>query len=78
MTEHTHAKPRASRIPLDYFRKPDFWTRWKGRLTLLLVLGGLALVGWGLASPAARRAALNRGPLAGVHKAWANDCAACH
>lgn len=78
MTEHTHAKPRASRIPLDYFRKPDFWVRWKGRLTLLLVLGGLALVGWGLASPAARRAALNRGPLAGVHTAWANDCAACH
>ena len=57
MPEHTHAKPRASRIPLDYFRHADFWTRWKGRLSLIAVIAGLGLVAWGMASPEARRAA---------------------
>lgn len=78
MTEHTHAKPRASRIPLDYFRHADFWTRWKGRLSLMAVLAGLGLVAWGAASPEVRRVALSRGRLAGAHSAWNNDCSACH
>ena len=78
MPEHTHAKPRASRIPLDYFRHADFWTRWKGRLSLIAVIAGLGLVAWGMASPEARRAALSRGRLVGAHSAWNSDCSACH
>lgn len=78
MPEPTHAKPRASRIPLDYFRREDHWTRWKGRLSLVAVLAGLGMVAWGLASPEARRMAMSRGRVAGPHSAWNNDCAACH
>src|SRR3954451_16887790 len=71
-------RQRATRIPLDYFKRPDALTRWKGWLSLLalLVAGGWAVSG--LVRSDQGRLSYSRGPVAAVHAAWDSDCAACH
>jgi hypothetical protein len=71
-------KQRALRIPLDYFRQPEPFGRWKGRLALLAFL---VSAGWCAASYFGwKRGSLDysRGPVASVHATWENDCEACH
>src|SRR5438477_7798322 len=71
-------KQRASRIPLDYFKRPNVVERWK------LWLAGLALVlavGWfasGWVSSDQGRMRYSRGPVADVHATWETECAVCH
>ena len=78
MPNPTNAKPRSSRIPMDYFRHADGWTRWKARLTWLVTLVGVAAVAFAMAAPVTQRSMASRGPLTAVHTAWNTDCAACH
>ena len=73
------ARQRATRIPLDYFKRLDGLEKWRlglSALALLVVLGGWAA--WGLASADRARGAYSRGPVAAAHAAWDRDCAACH
>lgn len=78
MPNPTNAKPRSSRIPMDYFRHADGWTRWKARLTLLVMCAGIGVVALAMASPGTQRTLASRGPLAAVHTAWNTECASCH
>ncbi len=79
-------KQRASRIPLDYFKKNDSLSRWKLWLTGLAVL---VAIGWfatgfswggpGLVGESARgRLRYSHGPVSRVHAMWDAKCDACH
>jgi hypothetical protein len=71
-------KQRAARIPLDYYKRPNFMERWKGTLALLafLVTVGVAGAAWVLRDGG--RPYVSRGPVASVHAAWDDKCEACH
>ncbi len=71
-------KEKASRIPLDYFKRSNYVERWK------LWLTGLALllsVGWwasGWVSSDQGQMRYSRGPVADVHATWETECTVCH
>ncbi|MBY0524357.1 MAG: hypothetical protein K2R98_13205 [Gemmataceae bacterium] len=78
MTGQETGKQRASRIPLDYFKKPDAIQRWKLRLTVLALV---VAVGWwlsGLVRSDRGNLMYSRGQVATVHAAWNAECNACH
>src|SRR6516162_5173070 len=71
-------KQRASRIPLDYFARPDWLERGKLRwaaLALVLPIGWLAS---GLLRSDQGQLRYSRGPVAAVHAAWEDKCTVCH
>src|SRR5438128_649526 len=80
-------KERRSRIELDYYHRPDPLARWRGRLTLVVILAAATLVAvgsiWsrdrsaGIRIPEPSRLA-TKGPLAQPHAIWDSECAACH
>ena len=71
-------KQRASRIPLDYFRRSSRLDR--GKLLLAIAAGAIALGGGALliVSKERQEAWISPGPVASVHAMWENDCMACH
>ena len=69
-------KQRASRIPLDYFKSPDYYARWKGRLTLVGFIAAL-VYGTTVFLPNGE-SQFSRGPVAHVHAIWDSQCTACH
>ena len=78
-------KSLASRIPLDYHRRPNSVESWKRWLALLAFVGALAWVAVGFRFDKGRpalgdwgRLQASRGPVAKVHAAWDSDCEACH
>src|SRR5207245_45986 len=71
---HETGKKRASRISLDYFKHPTLLERGKNWLSLLLLLAAVVYVGYALAG---NHKTVSRGPVAGVHAAWDNNCQAC-
>jgi hypothetical protein len=78
-------KKRAVRIPLDYYKRPDQFARWRRLLSIVAVVLAAAWavgLGWDFWSPArlrqrARRLA-SHGPLTRVHAPWELECEACH
>jgi hypothetical protein len=78
MATRETGKQRASRIPLDYYKRPNRLERWKGTLALLALLAsvGAAAAAWILQDGG--RPYASRGPVAAVHAAWDNNCEACH
>jgi hypothetical protein len=71
------SKRRATRIPLDYFTRPNLWERRKLVMTLLAVL--VAAVWWTSGALLGRQAALHApAPVAAVHQTWNDQCNACH
>ena len=72
-------KQRASRIPLDYYKRPDRLERWKRRLLLAAPLAALAWWGgsWLLREDRGQRL-YSHGPLAAAHATWEANCDACH
>ncbi len=71
-------KQRASRIPLDYFKRSNGLERGKRMLALLAALatiGGGALL---VMSKERQDEWYSPGPVAAVHATWQNDCLACH
>ncbi len=73
------SRQRATRIPLDYFKRIEGLERWRlglSALALVVVLGGWAAWSWVRGDQV--RGTYSRGPVAAVHAAWDNDCAACH
>jgi len=78
MASQETGKQRASRIPLDYYKKPDKLARWKIGLTLTaLILTGLYMgSGFLLAKRAEVR--YSPGPIHNVHQAWEQNCEVCH
>src|SRR4051794_31293427 len=84
-TTRETGKQRATRIPLDYYKKTDPLIRWRGGLSalaLLLVVGwlatGLSLGSNGLGSIGLGKARYSHGTLARAHATWDNKCEACH
>ncbi len=79
-------KERASRIPLNYYKKRDAIARWKLGLSLLAALftlgwwaTGFSLGGPGLVSQNAMgRLRASHGPLTRAHATWDARCDACH
>jgi len=80
-------KQRRSRIELDYYRRSDALSRWRGGLTLAAVLVAAGFVAAG--SIWSRHPAANalipepgrlasKGPLSRPHAIWDSTCAACH
>jgi predicted CXXCH cytochrome family protein len=78
MATRETGKQRASRIPLDYYKRPNRMERWKGILALaaLAICVGAAAAAWAFRDGG--RPYLTRGPVAAVHAAWDNRCEACH
>ncbi len=80
-------KRRRSRIELGYYRVPDGFARWRGRLCVIAIL---TAAGWLVASAMANRNAAShawslepsrlasKGPLAQPHALWDSKCDACH
>jgi hypothetical protein len=71
-------KQRASRIPLDYYKRGNRVERWKLWLTglaLVITLGWWAS-GWVSSDQGQMRYA--RGPVAAVHATWEAECTVCH
>jgi predicted CXXCH cytochrome family protein len=71
-------KQRASRIPLDYYKHPDWVQRWKLRLTVIAVVLAIAWCGASLVGAGQGNRTFSRGPVASVHAAWDAECSACH
>jgi len=80
-------KQRRSRIELDYYRRADALSRWRGGLTLAAILVAASFVAAGsiwsrhqaadsLILEPSRLA--SKGPLARPHAIWDSTCAACH
>jgi hypothetical protein len=72
-------KFRATRIPLDYYKRPDLLSRWKGRfvvLALVAAIGGVSAASLLRSDQGA--AFVSRGPVAAVHATWDDNCEACH
>jgi hypothetical protein len=78
MASRETGKQRASRIPLDYYKRPNVLERRKGALAVLalLVSVGVAAAAWLLRDGG--RPFVSRGPVAAVHATWDNNCEACH
>ncbi|MFO0952846.1 MAG: cytochrome c3 family protein [Isosphaeraceae bacterium] len=74
MPEAKTSKLRSVRIPLDYYKKPDFYTRWRNRLSVIaaaLVLAWIVTAFW-------PSKLATHGPLARVHATWDEQCEKCH
>jgi hypothetical protein len=71
-------RQRASRIPLDYYKKRNPLERTKLVLAILALLGSGLWLGYLFAQGDRGRMAYSRGPVASVHAAWDNKCEACH
>src|SRR5438552_3519931 len=71
-------KQRASRIPLDYFKRSNLVERWKLWLTGLALVLTLAWWASGWVSRSQGQTRYSRGPVAAVHAAWESDCTVCH
>lgn len=71
-------KQRAARVPLDYFKHPDWLQRWKLRFTGLALVFTLAWLAIGWVRSDQGRYRYSRGPVAAVHGAWETECQACH
>lgn len=71
-------KQRAARIPLDYFKKPDFYAKWKNRLGLGALAITIVWLSAGLLQRGQGEMRFSRGPVAQVHAIWDAQCTACH
>jgi hypothetical protein len=71
-------KQRAARIPLDYFKRPNFLERWKLWLAAIGVIVPLVWLGSGMLRGDRGTMRYARGPVAAVHATWEDQCAACH
>jgi hypothetical protein len=71
-------KQRAARIPLDYYKRPNWLERWKGWLALLALVVTAGWVAAGFFQRGGGTARYSRGPVAAVHAAWNDRCEACH
>jgi hypothetical protein len=78
MATHETGKQRASRIPLDYFKRPNAVERWKLWLTAIALLLTVGWLGWGFVRSDQGRMRYSRGPVASVHATWEAQCDACH
>lgn len=84
MPTPTKAKGRATRIPLDYFKKPDHLERWRrgAWIAALLVAVAWLATGFSLGGPRwvneRDRLRYSHGPVARVHATWDARCEACH
>jgi hypothetical protein len=78
MAARETGKQRASRIPLDYYKKRNFMERWKLWLTGAALLLFLAWLAVGLLRSDQGRFRYSRGPVAAVHAMWDDNCDACH
>lgn len=86
MPTRVTGKQRASRIPLDYYKKLDQFARWKlllsgvaGIAALAWLASGLSFGGPGLVkSSTAGKMRYSHGPVARVHATWDAKCEACH
>lgn len=78
MSFQESGKQRASRIQLDYYKKPSRMDRIKHRLVWLFLLGPLLWMGWTFASGDRQSATFSRGQVSGFHSAWNNNCSICH
>jgi hypothetical protein len=74
MPEASQSKQRSVRIPLDYYKKPDGYTRWKTWLSLAC----LAAVPVWLLSAGHTKKLATHGTLARVHATWDEKCEECH
>jgi hypothetical protein len=79
------SKKRSVRIPLDYYKRPDQFARWRRYFSVAAVVIAVALVagiGWDFWSPARQAQRVRRlashGELARVHATWEMECEACH
>src|SRR5690242_17829333 len=71
-------KQRATRIPLDYYKKPNLLERWKTGLALAALVVTCGWLAAGLLGSDQGRVRYSRGPVASVHAAWEDNCTACH
>jgi nitrate/TMAO reductase-like tetraheme cytochrome c subunit len=71
-------KQRASRVPLDYYKKPDLLERWKNRLGAIALVVAVGWLAAGLLGGDQGRLRYSRGPVASVHQTWEANCTACH
>src|SRR5690348_2383413 len=79
-------KQRATRIPLDYYKRPDRLLRWRRRLALAAFIVALAWLAtgfapggrWGVRSNGLGRLRYSHGPVAKVHATWEAQCEVCH
>src|SRR4029453_8661357 len=81
----TSGKARAVRIPLDYFKKPDRFSKWRKWLTVAaLIAAGWWLGGLGWGPPGSQgwgdrpRLLATQGPRARPHAPLDARCEACH
>lgn len=84
MPTPTKAKGRATRIPLDYFKKPDHLERWRRGVWIATLLVAVAWLATGFSLGGSRwvgerdRLRYSHGPVARVHATWDAKCEACH
>jgi hypothetical protein len=71
-------KQRASRIPLDYYKRPNPMERVKGRFALLALLFTVGIVGGSFLRGDSGKSFVSRGQVTAVHAAWNDKCEACH
>jgi hypothetical protein len=69
------SKGRATRIPLDYYRKQDWLRRSKFWLALLAVVPAIAWAGF---NSMRSESFSSPGPVVTSHALWDHECAACH
>src|SRR5438132_5281756 len=72
------AKERASRIELDYYKRPDRLQSVKLLLTLIVLVPALLWLAGGLVFSKQGQELYARGPVAAVHAAWETRCETCH
>ena len=85
MPSRETSRQRTSRIPLDYYKRADAFSRWKVGLSLIasvcaaLWLSGLGwdVRAWPLRAQRSRLLATH-GTLSRAHAMWDAECAACH
>jgi hypothetical protein len=71
-------KQRASRIPLDYYKRPNALDRWKNGLAAVALVVPIGWVASGWLRSDGGQLAYSRGPVASVHATWEENCTACH
>jgi hypothetical protein len=72
-------KGRATKIPLDYFKKPNRLEKIKLGLTVVALLVAGAWLAWGAFVPSGSGSTrFSHGPVATAHTGIENQCQACH